>query len=58
MVLNALESTIQVVTEEGGVQVNGEKVEEFTDSYGADAFEGDGLIVKKGKKVYRRFVIR
>ena len=48
----------KTLIKQGGVQVNGEKVEEFTDSYGADAFEGDGLIVKKGKKVYRRFVIR
>ena len=46
----------KTLIKQGGVQVNGEKVEEFTDSYGADAFEGDGLIVKKGKKVYRRFV--
>lgn len=47
----------KTLIKQGGVQVNGEKVEEFTDSYAVDAFAGDGLIVKKGKKVYRRFVM-
>ena len=40
--------------EQGGVEVNGEKVAASTVSYTAGDLSGDGLMVKKGKKVYHR----
>ena len=42
------------LVEQGGVEVNGEKVEAATVTYPQDAFAGDGLMVKKGKKVFHK----
>ena len=42
------------LVEQGGVEVNGEKVAASTVSYTAGDLSGDGLMVKKGKKVYHR----
>ena len=43
--------------QQGGILVNDEKVVQFNASVSADVF-GDGLIVKKGKKVFHRFVVK
>ena len=42
------------LVEQGGVEVNGEKVPAVTVSYTAADLAGDGLMVKKGKKVFHR----
>ena len=42
--------------QQGGILVGDEKVTAFNASVSSDAF-GEGLIVKKGKKVFHRFVI-
>ena len=42
------------LVEQGGVEVNGAKVEAVTDSFTAEALSGDGLMIKKGKKVFHR----
>ncbi len=42
--------------QQGGILVNDEKVVAFNAAVSSEAF-GDGLIVKKGKKVFHRFVI-
>ncbi len=42
------------LVEQGGVEVNGEKVAAATVSYTAADLSGDGLMIKKGKKVYHR----
>ncbi len=42
------------LVEQGGVEVNGEKVAAATVSYTAENLSGDGLMMKKGKKVYHR----
>ena len=42
------------LVDQGGVEVNGEKVEAATVTYPQDAFAGDGLMVKKGKKVFHK----
>ena len=42
------------LVEQGGVEVNGEKVADVSVSYTAQDLSGDGLMVKKGKKVYHR----
>ena len=47
----------KTLIKQGGVQVNGEKVEDFGAAYGTEDFVGDGLVLKKGKKVYRRFFL-
>ncbi len=48
----------KTLIKQGGVQINGEKVEEFTTAYPVALFDGDGLVMKKGKKVYRRFILK
>jgi len=45
------------LVEQGGVEVNGEKVTSVAASFGADALSGKGLMVKKGKKVFHRAVM-
>jgi len=42
------------LVEQGGVEVNGEKVAAATVTFAADALSGDGLMIKKGKKVFHR----
>ena len=42
--------------EQGGVTVEGEKVTDIKTIYEAAAFEGDGIVVKRGKKNFRKVV--
>ena len=42
------------LVEQGGVEVNGEKVAAPTVSYTTADLTGEGLLIKKGKKVYHR----
>ncbi len=42
--------------QQGGVALNDEKVTEFGATVSLDAFDGD-VIIKKGKKIYHRFVL-
>lgn len=44
--------------EQGGVLVNGEKVTDIKQSFHIDAFGEDGMIVKRGKKNFRKVVIK
>jgi len=43
--------------DQGGVEVNGEKVESFGTKYTPEECLGDGIIVRRGKKNYRRVVL-
>ena len=42
--------------EQGGVTVEGEKVTDIKTVYEASVFEGDGIVVKRGKKNFRKVV--
>ena len=42
--------------EQGGVTVDGEKVTDIKESYEAASFEGDGRVVQRGKKNFRKVV--
>ena len=42
--------------EQGGVTVEGEKVTDIKTVYEASTFEGDGIVVKRGKKNFRKVV--
>ncbi|MBD5550658.1 MAG: tyrosine--tRNA ligase [Lachnospiraceae bacterium] len=44
--------------EQGGVSVNDEKVTDIKASYDINAFDGDGIILKRGKKSFKRLVIK
>lgn len=41
--------------QQGGISVDNQKVDRFDFSIPASSFDGDGVVVKKGKKVYHRF---
>ena len=42
------------LVQQGGVEVAGEKVKEISASFTADQLTGEGLVIKKGKKVFHR----
>lgn len=44
--------------EQGGVTVNGEKAADMGAVYEKSAFSGEGLILKKGKKNFRKIVLK
>lgn len=43
--------------EQGGVTVDGEKVTDFKQEFAGEALSGDGIIIKRGKKNFRRVVV-
>ncbi len=43
--------------QQGGVSVDGEKVLDIKTSYTRDAFSGDGIVLKKGKKNFRKIIL-
>ena len=45
------------LVEQGGVEVNGEKVTAVTTTYTAEDLGGDGLMIKKGKKVFHKAIL-
>ena len=44
--------------QQGGVTVDGEKVAAIDASFGKDTFAGDGIVLKRGKKNFRRVVVK
>lgn len=44
--------------EQGGISVDGEKVADIHAMFAEDAFAGDGMVLKKGKKNFRKVVIK
>jgi tyrosyl-tRNA synthetase len=44
--------------EQGGVEVSGEKVTEFSKSFTIAELSGDGIVVKRGKKNFKRVVLK
>ena len=45
------------LVQQGGVTVNDEKVSAIETTFGCEQFTGDGVIIKKGKKVFHRAVL-
>ncbi len=45
------------LVQQGGVSVNDQKVTSIDASFGCEEFTGDGLVIKKGKKVFHRAVL-
>ncbi len=44
--------------EQGGIEASGEKVTEFSKTFSAAELSGDGIVVKRGKKNFKRIVIK
>ncbi|MCR5254346.1 MAG: tyrosine--tRNA ligase [Acetatifactor sp.] len=55
--LNQSRNEARRAVEQGGVVVNDEKVTDIKTSYDADAFKGDGLVVRRGKKNFKKVVM-
>jgi len=45
------------LVQQGGVTVNDEKVSSLDQKWTADTFKGEGVIIRKGKKVFHRAVM-
>jgi len=44
--------------DQGGVEVNGEKVSAITRSYSLEECSGEGIVVRRGKKNFRRVIVK
>jgi len=44
--------------EQGGVVVDGEKVSDFAATFDQSQFKGDGIVVKRGKKNFRKVIVK
>jgi tyrosyl-tRNA synthetase len=55
--LCATKSDARRAIDQKGVEVNGEKIESISTIYTSDDCKGDGIIVKRGKKNFRRIYI-
>ena len=56
--LTSSRSEARRAVEQGGVTVDGEKVTDTKTAYTPDQFAGEGIIVKRGKKNFRRIVMK
>ena len=44
--------------QQGGTSVDGEKVTDIATSYGQDIFLKEGIVLKKGKKNFRKIILK
>jgi len=44
--------------EQGGIVVDGEKVSDFAATFDQSQFKGDGIVVKRGKKNFRKVIVK
>ena len=56
--LNASRSEARRAVEQGGVSVNDEKVTDFRTTYLPEQFDGEGMLVRRGKKNYKKVVMK
>ena len=56
--LTASRSEARRAVEQGGVTVDGEKVGDVKAAYAPEAFDGEGILVKRGKKSFKRVVLK
>ena len=56
--LTASRSEARRAVEQGGVTVENEKVTDIKTVYTPEAFKGDGIVVKRGKKSFKRVVMK
>ncbi|MCM1135267.1 MAG: tyrosine--tRNA ligase [Clostridium sp.] len=56
--LTASRSEGRRAIEQGGVTLNGEKVTDVKAAFGKDTFAGEGAVVKRGKKNFRKVILK
>ena len=55
--LAASQGEARRLVQQGGVTVNDEKVTAIESTFGCEQFTGDGVVIKKGKKVFHKAVL-
>ena len=45
------------LVQQGGVTVNDQKIDSIDAAFGCEQFTGDGVVIRKGKKVFHRAVL-
>ncbi|MDE7270316.1 MAG: tyrosine--tRNA ligase, partial [Acetatifactor sp.] len=56
--LTSSRSEARRAVEQGGVTVDGEKVSDVKTAYAPEQFAGEGIVVKRGKKNFKRIVMK
>ena len=56
--LTASRSEARRAVEQGGVTVDTEKITDLKTAYAPEAFAGDGIVVRRGKKNYKKIVVK
>ena len=56
--LTASRSEARRAVEQGGVTVDNEKVTDIKTAYAPEQFAGDGVVVKRGKKNFKRVIMK
>ena len=56
--LTASKSEARRAVQQGGVSVDGEKVTDVFQTFAGEALSGDGVVLKKGKKNFRKVVVK
>ena len=56
--LNTTRSEARRAVEQGGVTIAEEKVTDVKTSYSIEQFAGDGIVVRRGKKNYKRVIVK
>ena len=56
--LTASKSEARRAVQQGGVSVDGEKVTDVFQTFAGEALSGDGVVLKKGKKNFRKVLVK
>lgn len=56
--LNASRSEARRAVEQGGVTVDGEKISDIKTAYAPEQFAGDGIVVRRGKKNFKKVIMK
>ena len=56
--LTASKSEARRAVQQGGVTVDGEKITDIYHTFAGEALDGEGIVLKKGKKNFRKIVMK
>ena len=56
--LTASKSEVRRAVQQGGVSVDGEKITDIAHTFAGEDFGGEGIVLKKGKKNFRKVIVK
>ena len=56
--LTASKSEARRAVQQGGVSVDGEKITDIAHTFAGEDFDGEGIVLKKGKKNFRKVIVK